>query len=522
MNPKKTVSAATLCGLVATLSATLPAQAGERQELEALRATTQAILDALVEKGILAKDAADKLVQQAEAKGREQAQAMAQEEANVVRVPYIPEVVKREIREQLRQEVVAQAREERWGDVNAVPEWVGRLKWEGDLRVRHQTDLFADGNAAGTTFVGAPYGLGTASSPINTQEDRDRVRVRGRLGLLAKVSDSVSAGFRLTTGDTSDPVSTNRSLGTGFNKYSLVLDRAYFKAEPRDWVSVTGGRLPNPFVSTDLVWDDDLNFEGLAATFKPWPHESMQAKPFFTVGAFPLQEVESSATNLAKDKWLYAAQAGLDWRSGAYSRWRFGLAYYDYRNIKAVSDPVVDGFYDYMDSILKSRQKGNSMYEVAPTDKAGTYGLAADYRLANLTAMVDLSHFDPIHVVVNADVVNNMGYDKAEMQARMGAGYKKQTLGWATKVTVGHPNISLPGDWQVYLGYRHLERDAVLDAFTDSDFRLGGTNSKGYFIGGAYGLDRNTWLSAKWMSADEIEGAAFGVDVLQVDLNAKF
>ena len=62
----------------------------------------------------------------------------------------------------------------------------------------------------------------------------------------------------------------------------------------------------------------------------------------------------------------------------------------------------------------------------------------------------------------------------------------------------------------------------MLDAFSYSDFRLGGTNSKGYFIGGLYGVDRNSWLSAKWLSADEIDGEPFGVDVLQVDFNAKF
>jgi len=97
-----------------------------------------------------------------------------------------------------------------------------------------------------------------------------------------------------------------------------------------------------------------------------------------------------------------------------------------------------------------------------------------------------------------------------------------KTLGWQTKVTVGWPSIQNLGDWQAYLGYRHLERDAVLDAFADSDFRLGGTNSKGFFIGGSYGVDRNTWLSAKWLSADAIDGLPFGVDVVQVDFNAKF
>lgn len=533
-----------LVGALAMGCLLMPAtvSAGEREELETLRQTTLAILDALVEKGVLGKEAAEALVKQAQEKGAavaalnaaavpasaEATQAEpakgepAQPDPSVVRVTYIPEALKREIREQVRQDVVAQARSERWGDVNAVPEWISRIQWEGDIRLRYQGDLFAGGNAAGNTFIDAPYGLGEIDDPINTEEDRHRLRVRARLGMQAKITDSVSAGLRFTTGNTSDPVSTNQTLGNSGNKYSLVVDRAFLTAKPWDWLNLSGGRMPNPFFSTDLVWDDDVNLDGLAASFKPWLHESMQIKPFFTVGAFPIQEVETSPTNLAKDKWLYAAQAGLDWRAGAYSRWRFGLAYYDYRDIAAQADTAIDGLYEYGDSVLRSRQKGNTVFEVAEVDDPGVYGLASDYKLASLTAMGDFTYFDPLHVIVTADVVKNIGYEDDAVQNLVASGYEEQTLGWQAKVTVGKPAISLPGDWQAFVGYRYLERDAVLDAFTDSDFNLGGTNSKGYFIGGSYGLDRNSWLTMKWTSADEIEGEAFGTDIVQIDFNAKF
>ena len=508
-----------------SLAFAVPAQAGsEREELEALRATTQAILDALVEKGVLTAEVAAGLVKQAEKKGQEKAEASVKAEAasGVVRVPYIPENVKREIREQIRQEVVAQAKTEQWGNVNAMPEWISRLKWDGDIRLRYQGDYFADGNAPGINFVFAPDGLGSFTDPVNTEEERQRVRIRARLGLTAKVSDAVSAGFRLTTGTLTDPISTNQTLGNNFNKFSLVLDRAFVKAQPWDWLSVTGGRMPNPFFSTDLVWDDDLNFDGVAVTLNPLVRSDSNVKPFFTVGAFPLQEVETSAINLAEDKWLYAAQAGLDWKMGANTRGRLGLAYYDYRDIAATEDPVFDGFYDYADSVLRSRQKGNTRFEVAALDDPGLYGLAAAYSLVNLTATLDLAYFEPVHVILDGDVVKNVGYDEAKVNKLLGDTLEAKTLGWQTKVTVGWPAVQNKGDWQVFLGYRHLERDAVLDAFADSDFRLGGTNNKGYFVGGLYGLDRNTWLSAKWLSADAIDGLPFGVDVLQVDFNAKF
>ncbi|MHB1216271.1 MAG: putative porin [Thiobacillus sp.] len=501
-----------------SLAFALPAQAGnEREELETLRATTLAILDALVEKGVLTADVAQGLVKQAEKKGQEQAASSAQAEAasGVVRVPYIPEGVKREIREQIRQEVVAQAKTEHWGDVNAVPEWVERLKWEGDIRLRFQDDLYANGNDTPNNFAGAGVNFN------NTTEDRERVRVRARLGLLAKVTDRVSAGFRITTGNTSDPVSTNQTLGTTFNKYSLVLDRAYAKVAPWEWLSVSGGRIPNPFFSTDLVWDDDVNFEGVAASFTPWTRESRDWKPFVTAGAFPLEEVESSKTTLARDKWLYAAQVGLNWRAGPDTRWRFGLAYYDYRNTTGIRNPVLQpNAYDA--TVPGYHQKGNSLFDIS-VGGTGTWALAADYKLANLTAMVDLAQFEPMHVILTGDMVKNMGYDNAEVQSRMGAGYQARTLGWNAKLTVGIPKVDKKGDWQAFLGYRNLQRDATLDAFTDSDFNLGGTNNKGFYLGGLYGVDRNSWLGVKWLSADTLDGPlSFGVDVLQADFNAKF
>ncbi len=70
----------------------------------------------------------------------------------MVRVTYVPEHVRREIQDQVKQEVVAQAKQERWGDVNAVPEWLDRLKWEGDFRLRYQNELFADSNAPARGF----------------------------------------------------------------------------------------------------------------------------------------------------------------------------------------------------------------------------------------------------------------------------------------------------------------------------------------------------------------------------------
>ena len=97
------------------------AHADEREDLEVVRQTTINLIFALVEKGVLTNDAAQALVKQAEESARKKVAATSTNEKKVVRVPYVPETVKREIREQVKQEVVAQAKAERWGDVNAIP-----------------------------------------------------------------------------------------------------------------------------------------------------------------------------------------------------------------------------------------------------------------------------------------------------------------------------------------------------------------------------------------------------------------
>jgi len=497
-----------------------PALADEREDLEVVRQTTINLIYALVDKGVLTHDAAKALVKQAEETARKKVAAtQAPNDKKTVRVPYVPESVKREIREQVKQEVVAQAKAERWGDVNAIPEWLDRLKWEGDIRLRYQGDFFSDSNASPIVFSLAGQDVD------NTTEERNRARIRARLGLLAKVTHGVTAGFRLTTGNISDPVSTNQTLGNYENKYSLVFDRAYLKLDPWESLTTSAGRIPNPFYSTDLVWDDDLNFEGVAASWRT-PDSSINTfRPFLTVGGFVLDEIEQSDTVRAKDKWFWGAQAGFEWRKSHDTRFKLGLAYYDYRNVNGIPNPVDAPSTGPFDQTAPAfRQKGNTVFDInANNANNSILALAPDFNLVNLTGSLDLGHFDPVHVILTGDYVKNTGYDQSEIAARTGlVDTESKVTGWQGRLTVGMPSIRDQHDWNIFGGYRYLQRDAVLDAFTDSDFHLGGTDTKGYFIGGNYGLDKNTWLSLRWLSADQISGLPLAIDVLQLDLNAKF
>ncbi len=147
----------------------------------------------------------------------------------------------------------------------------------------------------------------------------------------------------------------------------------------------------------------------------------------------------------------------------------------------------------------------------------------------NLTASLDLAHFDPVHVILTADYVKNTAFDRGEIENRTGIKLTDgKDYGYLYKIAVGMPKLEKLHDWQASFTYRYLGSDATVDAFTDSDFGLGGTNLKGYTLGMTYAVDQNAWLGARWMSAEQIDSFSldpshrYAVDVLQADVNVRF
>jgi hypothetical protein len=381
------------------------------------------------------------------------------------------------------------------------------------------------------------YSLNDPNLFLNTSEDRHRLRARFRLGVNAKVTDGVDVGARLATGNQTDPVSTNQTLGSYGQKWQNSFDLAYLKySNLSKSFSFSGGRIENPFFSTDLVWDTDLTFEGVAASWWMLRSDGMDEEfrsfdPFITVGAFPLQEVERSA----KDKWLFAAQAGFQYETADQSKLTVAAAYYGYQNIVGKKNELDDTSLDF--TAPGSLQKGNTLFDLRnnldPTSTSVLFGHAADYKLVDIFAEYDIANFAPVHVLISADVVKNIGFNKSEVSDRVGFEVDPRTKGYQGKVAVGWPVISKARDWQVAFIYRYLERDAVLAEFTDSDFHGGGTDAKGYILKFDYGIADNTWLSLRWLSSNEIDGDNYpeytgigsgklGIDTLQLDLNAKF
>lgn len=552
--------------LLAAVLALLPGMvlADQKSELLELKHTIHNLMDALVEQGVVSAEQAESVKRTAAEKARAQTRAeQAQDQpeqpppGKVIRVPYVPQFVKDEIRDQVRSElrgevvedVLRQAKTERWGMPEALPDWTRRFSFEGDLRLRGQGEFYAGDNARFATayvdFARANANKSISGAFLNTEEDRERARMRLRLGVKAKVTNDLDAGIRLATGSKGSAVSTNQTLDGNFGSYEIVLDRAYLKYTGRDldgypWLTLSGGRIANPYFSTDLLWDSDLNFDGAAATLRYnlsggddlFALEERDKSLFATFGLFSIDEVELSDA----DKWLFGAQLGADLLFEDQSRLKLALAYYDYNNIEGRRSPVAaPNRNDY--TAPGALQKGNSLFDISnvPGNPFQRFGLASDFNILNLTAQYDIARFAPIHVVVTADYVENLGYDADAIRNRLDNGAMfvnstvfsappedAQTRGYHAKVSVGWPDVLARDNWQVSLGYKYLERDAVVDAFTDSDFLLGGTNAKGWILGASYGVLDNTYVSARYLSADVISGPPLGIDVLQLDLVTEF
>ena len=497
-----------------------------------------------------------------------------------VQVSYVPEVVKNQIRDEVTQDVLKQDRDERLADTaaaNAVPDWVKRYRVAGDFRLRYEGDFYPHGNSVGsfTNFnainTGSPISIaalaGNQFPQYNVDQERDRFRLRARIGAEIDLGQNFTAGMRVGTGADNSPVTENQTLGAAnsgqggnFSKYAIWLDRGFLKYElsgqPNLNLSLTFGRFDNPFFHTSMLFSDDLGFDGAVVQAKYKINDGLT--PFFIAGGFPVfnTDLNFSSTQSAKfsseDKYLVAAQAGTNWAINKDFNLKVGAAYYNFIGVDGrVSDPLTSdalpGNTD--DSRPAFAQNGNTYIALRdyedPTDPlhSGTsqyFGLATPFHELALTAQLDYSGFDPFHLWLTGEFVKNLAFDRNAIlnngspdapgpvnnlsNPTDSSSFDGGDIGWNVKLNAGKVSLEKLWDWNLSLAYRYVQSDATVDGFTDSDFggALAGTNLKGYVIGGNLALSPRVWASLRWMSAEAIAGPPYKNDLIQVDLNAKF
>jgi hypothetical protein len=493
-----------------------------------------------------------------------------------IHVTYIPPNVRQEIAQQVESQVLSTEQTKGYAAPNEVPDWVHRITIYGDIRTRYEGDLFPSGNDTvgglpnfNAINTGSPFDTSQANQnfppQLNANADRNRFRLRARLGADADLGDGWTAGIRIATGENDSPVSENQSLGAAnngqggnFSKYAIWLDRAWigFDIAPMDKLSLAlkFGRFDNPFFTTPLIWADDIGMDGVMASANYKFDNGLT--PFLTVVGSPIFDTDFNfASNQpdkfsSEDKYMLAVQGGTAYRFNSDYSGKLALANYAFTNVQGkLSAPcVVLSAADSCstDDLRPSfAQNGNTymaLRDIVPTTANGEgttdqfqyFGLASRFDELALTGEVDVDNFDPVAIWMTGEYVRNVAFNKTAIEAsavnNRGATSANNTLGdfaggdsgYYVNASVGQKQLKQRWDWNASLGYRYIESDAVIDAFNDSDFGLGGTNLKGYTLRGNLALSPAVWLRATYMSADSIVGPQFDNDVVQFDLNAKF
>ena len=221
------------------------ALAAQQQQIEALRqelaqrdATARANEEAARNAQTSASDAATK-ASAAETTAAQQATTVAGLEEEL-------EAVK------LNQQNAALSSQDDQRRVVAAEGLLGRFRLSGDLRVR------------GEGFIQNYAGCSACF-------DRWRPRFRARFGFEGKLNEDFIGGIYMASGTVAngnptftDPISTNETLTSFFERKAIGLDRAYLTWQPQNmkWLSATGGKFAANWQKTVLTFDNDLNPEG--------------------------------------------------------------------------------------------------------------------------------------------------------------------------------------------------------------------------------------------------------------------
>ena len=172
----------------------------------------QAILDALVRKGILTEKEADKI----------------------------------------SEEVSKEMTEGGFGSKIQIGDWVNALKISADLRIRNQWDQRV------------PLVLtNPATKTVDRHIQRDRWRFRLRLMADWELKGGFFGGVMVGTSDNRASDTKNATITGGYDNYNIYILRAFMGWRPRPGLTFIVGKQANPFYTTDMEWDSDIEPTGL-------------------------------------------------------------------------------------------------------------------------------------------------------------------------------------------------------------------------------------------------------------------
>lgn len=458
-----------------------------------------------------------------------------------------------EIRAELSKEFATETSAGKLKFSNSIQE----LKLYGDLRLRYQYDS-KDFQADPFPVGARGYGYDNDRSPSGNQ--RSRWRFRLRLNADFKLAENIFGGVELQTGIASD--GANETFQDGFRDYPIYISRAYVGWSPTEWLTLTAGKGPNPFYTTELVWDNDINptgitqeiafhklwaggglFGGLSKDSKTVQREESPWELSLVAGQFIFDDnIEGGGrdpgvidNDETTDAYLFQTQLRGSYRFANDIKVTLAPGWLVYNGATAVGLDNTNSFQDRFDA------NGNRIVSGA-TRNLNLLLLPGDvaFKLAGIKTrfLWDFSY-------------NLEGRKRAEdiyrltslAPARAGrrpdpddfVSHYRPSDSFAFLAGLQFGENKKQGDWSFLATYRRTGIAAVDPNLNDSDFADAELNTQGFKLGVAYNLTSFAVLAATYQYAWQIRdihgGEATGgnaiadandVEIFQVDLNVKF
>lgn len=418
----------------------------------------------------------------------------------------------------------------------------------GDMRVRYE---------ARQGETGPPS---TLDRPNDTLR-RSRERYRFRLGLRGTLADDWFFGLRIET--STNPRSTNVTFGDDAGPFGKTSDtvgigQAYLGYSGFRDLRLTVGKMPNPFVNTLMVWDGDINPEGMA---EQWKHT-------FNL-SFGGGQTTAAAEDYSKDGKSAAVVTSEPTRMTIDLFANLGQFVYDDANPENPLGPrSVSGgrLVPNSDAWLFGWQLGakfnftkTTYLQLAPTiynysgagDTFNTFYSGDPDRLAGTPLVRTARNQTGIDNLLVFDMPAEFGWNIGEIPFRIFGDFAVNLDADDRAIAAGHPEaqderyayqlglgigkIKAKHDWELKGWYQHTEQYALDPNLVDSDFFDSRINMEGFVLQAGYALSDAIIFNLSYgygEQADDRLGTGGVGDIalnplrkyqiFQADLNVKF
>ena len=424
--------------------------------------------------------------------------------------------------------------ENRASDKITVGNSVKQLSLYGDLRLRYEY-FNLDPQFEPGTKTGDP-GHGTQSS---------RFRFRLRLNADFKLTDNWFGGVQLTTAKSPDTGS--QSFQGAFQNYDIFISRAYVGwKNSADWLTLVGGKQPNPFYSTDLMWDPNINPDGFTEQVQfhklfqndsgKDSHPSPWELTLTTGQLFYDDNLEDGAAGVNTDAWLFEEQLMFSYRLSKTTKLTLAPGFMWWNAARVNNAYNVEPFSQATDGLppTTGETRGLSIVQVPGDIAFKIAGLSAkffwdfSYNTAGQERVSRVYGLDGKLEAVKDAKGNTVTTFRRSVHER------KDDFGYQVGILLGQN--AKRGDWSFYTSYRQVGLACNDPNLYCSDFGLSRLNMKGWKFSVAYNVTDSAVFQVTWFMADNLRkdlvgGQATGgakiadsnsIQVLCVDLVTKF